>query len=114
MTRWLAFLIISVIIPNLQAQHPKIAPDLRGVAAATVDVIVQFTSPPTSAQHERVKQKGGSFISDLGVSQAALYSIPSDNLRSLAEDPEVIYISPDRPVMKLLDVTAPSVNAGIA
>lgn len=39
-----------------------------------------------------------------------VYTVPGDALQDLAQDPEVAYISPDRPVFPKLDLTAAAVN----
>lgn len=96
------------------APVPKIAPDLKtGDPSSVVDVIVQFNHAPTDAEHQKVASRGGTLKTTLGITNGALYSVPAGQLESLSEDPDVVYISPDRPLQQLLDVTAPSVNAQI-
>jgi hypothetical protein len=43
-----------------------------------------------------------------------VYSIPNSALEDLADDPEVAYISPDRPLYPALDSAEYAVNANIA
>jgi serine protease AprX len=78
------------------------------------DVIVQYAHTPTARHHQRVLAAGGVLKHELSIVKGAHYTLPVRALRELAEDPEVTYISTDRPVRQMLDVTAPSVNAQIA
>jgi serine protease AprX len=94
----------------------KFAPDVFSPNShSTVDVIVQFTSTPTERHHNKIRSKGGELKHDLsGALNGAHYSVPADRLAELAKDPEVAYISPDRPVHAMLDYANPTVNANIA
>jgi len=94
------------------ARHPKIAPDLGGVdRTSKVDVIIQFKHVPTEAQHQKVRNQGGMLRAPFELLKGALYSVPASALERLANDPEVAYISPDRKVGGMLDLTADAVNA---
>ena len=106
---------IALAIPVLAAPLDKIAPDLMHAKGdGTLHVIVQYHAAPGLTHHQKVASRGGILKAPLGIARAAAYVLPASQLRSLAEDPDVAYISPDRPVQRMLDVTAPSVNAGIA
>ena len=97
------------------AKHPKIAPDLEGVEpSSTVDVIIQFTHVPTARHHAMVMSRGGSLKARLAVVKGAAYRIQRSQLESLANEPEVAYISPDRKLKGMLDLTAAAVNAPTA
>lgn len=86
----------------------KVAPDLKPAPGAAVDVIVQYTSAAAKAKtHGKAKK-------DLGAANAVLYSATAETIEELAADPEVVYISPDRPVKARLDLTAEAVNATLA
>lgn len=94
------------------ARHPKIALDLDGVdRTSKVDVIIQFKHAPTEAQHQKVRNQGGMLRAPFELLKGALYSVPASALERLANDPEVVYISPDRKVGGMLDLTADAVNA---
>ena len=94
----------------------KLAPDLSGQNShAPLDVIVQFTSAPTGRHHEKIRIKGGILKDDLsGVINGAHYTVPANRVVELSEDPDVAYISPDRPLHAMLDYANPTVNATIA
>ena len=94
----------------------KLAPDLSHQDGnAALDVIVQFTAAPTERHHDKVLRKGGTLRHDLsGVLNGAHYAVPANRVAELSEDPEVAYISPDRPLHAMLDYANPTVNANIA
>ena len=94
----------------------KLGPDLSlDNRDSDVDVIVQFTSRPTERHHDKIRRRGGQLKQDLsGALNGAHYTMPAHNLLELSQDPEVAYISPDRPVHAMLDYANPTVNANIA
>jgi len=65
---------------------------------STVDVIVQFTEAPTERHHQKVLSQGGMLRSSLELVKAGAYSVPAGSIGLLANDPEVIHISPNRKV----------------
>src|SRR6266702_4354716 len=81
---------------------------------ATVDVIIQFNQTPTDAHHQKVQNKGGVLKTKLDFINGAHYSVPVESLDALADDPDVAYISPDRPVHGALDTTVATVNGAYA
>ena len=96
-------------------RHPKIAPDLDNVDPGTnVDVIVQFTQAPTAWHHAKVLARGGVLKGQLDLVKAGAYKIKRGQLENLARDPSVVYISPDRKIKGMLDLTAAAVNAPTA
>src|SRR5216684_3328741 len=99
----------------LLAAPSKIAPDLKGRHAESVDVIVQFTSGATPDAHQRkITNHGGQIKNDLYSIHGFAASMPADAIADLARDPEVHYISPDRKLGSFLDNTAAAVNAPVA
>jgi serine protease AprX len=77
----------------------KISGDLQAKTTADqVDVIVQFTQVPTAVHHEKILSRGGMIKRELGQFKGAAYSMPASALADLADDPDVVYISPDRPL----------------
>jgi serine protease AprX len=90
--------------PKISTESPKISHDLqqRRVNAegdSPVDVIVQFTQHPTADHFDKVGRRGGTMKQDLsGVIKGAAFTVPASALADLANDPDVAYISPDRPV----------------
>ncbi len=103
---------------SLGGKKPKLSRDLDAVKGghngATVDVIIQFTQAPTDAHHQKVRNKGGALKTKLGLIKGAHYSVPTGALDALASDPDVLYISPNRPLNGSLDHVVSSVNADLA
>ena len=112
-TRALALAILTAGLAF--AKHPKVAADLNtNDPNASVDVIVQFKQAPTYAHHKKVADRGGKHKANLEAVKAGLYSMRADRLDDLARDPDVVYISPDRPVRAFLDYANSTVGADIA
>ena len=109
----LAYLLLSTGFAF--AGSPKIAKDLeQRDPASTVDVIVQFARIPTETHHKKVTDRGGQLKTALGIVKGGHYSIQAGKLADLANDPEVLYISPDRKVRGALDYAASTVGADLA
>ena len=96
------------------AGSAKISHDMANGNGGTVNVIVQFRHKPGQSHFQKVIQKGGRLKADLGIVKGGLFTIPANALEELAKDPEIVYISPDRPVKGMLDLASPAVNANIA
>ena len=109
-TIFVVWLVIPCIAEN------KLAPDFSiRKSHSTVDVIVQFTSAPTATHHDKIRAVGGQLKANLsGVINGAHYSIPAEKIDELLRDPDVAYISPNRPLHAMLDYANPTVNANIA
>src|SRR6266478_8246579 len=124
-TTWGARLALLALITLLAAglsfadgKKNKLSKDLDalegGHDGATVDVIIQFNQTPTDAHHQKVQNKGGVLKTKLDFINGAHYSVPVESLDALADDPDVAYISPDRPVRGALDTTVATVNGAYA
>lgn len=76
----------------------KLGPELlnRGGKNEKVDVIVQFRSVDAEAHHAKVQAHGGEFQRSMEMADSALYSVPASELDSLADDDDVLYVSPNR------------------
>ena len=103
------------LIPSIcLAASPGLAPDLASAdPRGVVDVIVQF-NVPAQQQHASISQLGGVHRADMGIINGAVYSIPVVALGALANNPNVTYVSPDRPVQATLDTANPAVGAELA
>ncbi len=124
-TTWGARLALFVLITLLAAglsfadgKKHKLSNDLDALKGrhdgATVDVIIQFNQTPTDAHHQKVQNKGGVLKTNLDFIKGAHYSVPVESLDALADDPDVVYISPDRDVSGSLDYVTSAVGAPIA
>lgn len=97
------------------AGHRKLSPELNDklaslstsppVSTATgpqVDVIIQYRpGAKLSDGIQRVITAGGTHRSRLDVINGSLFHVPASLLPTLANDPDIVYISPDRPTIKL-------------
>ena len=92
--------LISLAMPSLAlAQSGKLSKELNANATSgSVNVIVQYRNRPTDANFARVLNRGGSLRGDLRGVKAGAFHIPASSLSALANDPDVSYISPDRPI----------------
>ncbi len=124
-TTWGARLALLALVTLLVAglcladgKKQKLSNDLNALKGsdngAMVDVIIQFNQTPTDAHHQKVQDKGGVLKTKLDFIKGAHYSVPVDSLDALADDPDVVYISPDRRLSGALDQTAAAVNAQAA
>src|SRR5678815_72016 len=81
------------------AASPKLARELKGRNAGDqLDVIVQYRSAPSQSHFDQVRSKGGLLRRDLRDLKAAAFRVSGETLADLANDPNVLYISPDRPI----------------
>src|SRR5450631_2144702 len=93
----------------------KVSQDLQiADSDETVNVIVQFRQAPTERHHLAVQARGGRLRTDLHAIRASVYSIPASRLAELADDPDVEYISPDRPVAGAMDLAGAATYASMA
>lgn len=113
--------LISLLVAGLalcDGKKHKLSKDLDalkgGHNGATVDVIIQFKQTPTDAHHQKVQNYGGVLRDKLDFIKGAHYSVPTESLDELADDPDVAYISPDREVHGSLDYVTSAVGAPTA
>jgi serine protease AprX len=107
--------LICALASAFAADNPKLSRELQQVAGnGTVDVIVQYRTGSESKHHARVKQNGGALNRELGLISGAAYKMSGAQVAELAKDPDVLYISPDRPLHGSLEYANPTVGANIA
>jgi serine protease AprX len=112
-------LLFGVAILSSAAQrfghNPKMSDDLTLVDPQTqCNVIVLWKHVPEDQEHQKVISRGGKLRRRFSKLSSAAYSIPGSALSDLANDPDVAFIAPDRPVHSKLDYTAAAVNAAAA
>jgi serine protease AprX len=117
------FLLSASLVLASVANHRKMSKDLEGKKASDqVNVIVQFNHMPTAKQHSKVLSRGGALHRELRSIRAGSYTVPASKLAELVADPEVSYVSPDRPLKgastgsttQVLDYHTDSINAPAA
>src|SRR6476620_5226750 len=102
-----------LIIPGFGKTPGKLAKDLNG--RGNIDVIVQFRTTVGDAQNAKLKGKGGQLKHAFKSLKAGIYTIPSQVLDALSDDPDVTFISPaNRHLTSSLDITTATVGAAMA
>jgi serine protease AprX len=101
--RWVVTMCALLLTASFAfAGRRKIAPDLQNAKPGSrVNVIVQFNKPISSAMHEKVIRRGGKLRRELRLIRSGAYSLSASEVSDLATDPDVAYISLDRPVHSL-------------
>src|SRR5581483_3385817 len=93
----------------------KIAPDASSNNSDDViNVIVQYNVPPAQKHRDRIQQHQGKVQQDLGLVNGIAAAMPASKLSDLANDPDVAYISPDRPVRSSMNNASVAVMANYA
>ena len=88
--------VVFALIAIAAAKNNKLSPELQNPRGKAVNVIIQFQQAPTATQHQKVTNKGGHLKQELSTVKGAAYWLPVKGLKDLANDPDVVYISPDR------------------
>src|SRR5437763_15107020 len=96
----LVTLCLLVFVTAQAVARSKLSPELQHAKPGKpVDVIVQFTSDPSEQLIGKVTGKGAALKQKLSMIHGAAYtSLPVEALAQLAQDPDVAYVTPDRPV----------------
>src|SRR4051794_23712538 len=113
MTFRLAILISGCAAVAL-AGSEKLANDLVAPPGSNVAVIVQYRHAPGQADFDRLTVNGGWSVRALPSMNGVALHIPAARLAALAASSEVNYITPDRPVRRSMDHTAPAVGADLS
>src|ERR1700757_5111642 len=93
----------------------KLSPELKGRHSAdAVDVIVQYKIVPGQKHRDRISAHGGSVEQHFHAVNGLLVTLPASELKSLSNDPDVAYISPDRPITRQMNNAAVGVLANYA
>jgi len=101
-------------VSSLMAAN-KMSPDLQGLpASASVDVILQFTHPPSAVDLSAVNRAGGVVKQQFQSLNGALATLKAGQLKGLSANPNITYISLDRKLSGSLEFAEPTVNANVA
>src|SRR5665213_1785953 len=112
-------LLLTVLIlcatTGVRAGDEKLASDLRGNhSQGDVDVIVRYKVPPTDAHYMKVFRAGGTLRHKFDHIQAGHYTVSPELLKVLSNEEDVDYITPDRPLHGMLNITAATVGSNVA
>ncbi len=118
-TAWggkMLLLVLLVICTSSLAFAGKKSKDLEGIAAGkSVDVIVQYATAPTDANVTKARGKGATFRKHFKKIKASVFTIPAGKIDAMmAADPNITYVTPDRPVYLLADYAQVAIGADIA
>jgi len=101
----IGLLLLSSVLAT--ADNSKLAPELQNLNSTTpVQVIVQYSQPPCSLVG-CLLDLVGNVVSSLPLLNAVVTQVTSADLATLANDPNVVYVSPDRQVSMMLSNAAP-------
>src|SRR5438445_42069 len=108
----LCLVLAAVAAWSAPPHKTKLAGDLPNLdPQTTVPVIIQWTSAPDDLKDAKVANLGGRVTTRFRSIKGGAYKLSGAGIQSLADDPDVAYITPDRPVSAKLDNTAGAVNA---
>ena len=110
-------LILALIgCATLSFAKSKLSSELkgRGHDTSSVKVIVQFKHKPGASHQNEISSRGGSIKGDLSLINSLQATVPASKLAELANDAEVEYISPDRPLGNTLNNSTGAVLANYA
>jgi serine protease AprX len=83
-------------------------------ANQSVRVIVQFTTTPTQHHFNKVQSRGGKLNASLQLVNAGAFSLPASALKDLADDDEVVSITPDNSLKAMDEYTNDAVGVATA
>ena len=98
------------------AQSSKMSRDLQDMPdGQQANVLIQYYMPPTRIDVNAAKSVGGRNGKALGLVKGYKWAMTPGNVQSLlAKDPNVKYVSVDRPLQGAMNLAAPAVGADIA
>ena len=117
MRKLAVFFVFGALVCDAAPKKWKISDDLQNAdPSSTVNVIVQWKHTPEQDQDDKVTSRGGKRVSKFSHVKAGKYAIPAYAINDLANDPDVAFISPDRPVTAKFDysATVSAINATAA
>jgi len=115
MQRKRLLLLVFVLASVAWSDDRKLSPELKGRhSAAVIDVIVQFRIPPAQKHRDWIASHGGLVRQHLGRVKGLLVTLPASRVRTLTNDPDVSYVSPDRPISNQMNNAAVGVLANYA
>jgi len=108
----ISFLLLASLV---WGSDRKLAPELKGRQSAnSIDVIVQYKITPAKKHRDTIAAHGGLVKQHLGNVKGLLVTLPASRVTELSNDPDVAYISPDRPVTRQMNNAAVGVLANYA
>src|SRR5437588_313513 len=104
--------VILIAAANLAFAASKIAPDVpKGNSSNLIEVIVRFKAAPGKDDLNRL---GGQVKRSLDLIHAVHVALSQAAIQALENNPNVVYVSPNRALHGSLDITTQTVNAPAA
>ena len=107
-------LLVGICVPPVGAQNQrKLSADAEAmVNEASVPVIIRYKQMPTTRHQGNIRSHGGAVNRVLSQLPLIVASLPGSQLGAIASDPDVAYVSLDRPVRAhVAEYTAEPINA---
>jgi serine protease AprX len=102
---------------GVAGQHSKMSRDLSDMLqnkSGAMRVIVQYKSAPGATQFSRAQGRGAKLHGSLSSVRAGVFTMSPAAIRAMANDSDVAFISPDRPLKAMDDLTDAAVGVGNA
>ena len=101
--------VLMAVATAAYADKNKVSKDLQNATSTkAVNVIVQYSLLPGVAETLHAKGHGGIVKSVLPLVNGLKLSLPANQALALSNDPNVVYVSPDRPLLGALNNSAPA------
>ena len=111
----IAFTSVLLLASFAWASDHKLAPELKGrQSTSSVDVIVQYKITPAQKHQNRISAHGGVVKQHFKSVKGLLVRLPASHVAELSNDPDILYISPDRPITRQMNNAAVGVLANYA
>src|SRR6266566_480769 len=113
--RWMGLLALVLTATLGWGQSSKLSKDLQAATSTNVDVVIQYYTPPTSVDTNAATSQGASNGKAVGLVRGYKWTMPKGNVSTLiSKDPNIKYISLDRPLQGAMNNAVPAVGADIA
>ncbi|MCC6585987.1 MAG: S8 family serine peptidase [Bryobacterales bacterium] len=98
-----------------ESSHPKLSPELRDANLPdNLELLVRLKVRPTPAAVDKAVKAGHVVKDILKLTRTLVLSTTKGKLKKLEDDPDVTYVSRNRPVRPLLDYSVEAVGGTIA
>jgi len=107
----------GLLAGTLYADRHKVSKDLAdklGQADAAVDIVVRYNGDPSDAELAAWTAKGANLKDHMRRLRTATFHVPAGLIDTLSDNPNVAYISIDRPVAAQFDYAEQAVNVPVA
>jgi serine protease AprX len=110
------WIVILTMSSQAFGQSSKISPDLQAVGSnSNVNVIVQYFNPPNSNELKAANLVGAANGKGLGLVKAYRWTLSRGKVpQFVSQDPNIKYVSLDRPLKGAMNYAVPAVNADVA